>query len=340
MLVQGRVITRSAMSTTAAAVAEATRIHQSVTKFYSELESSSQLSSTAPVTSVCPLSTQIACHVVAALSEIHPSVQESCFGCGLPFPDALEGCRILDLGSGTGRDCFLLAKFAGAAGSVVGVDMGEKMIERSSKFLDFHRDKFGFGNVRFQLGYLEELDKIPLEAAAFDVAISNCVINLCPDKEAVFRQAFRVLKTGGELCFSDVYAAADVPSKVAKDERAWNEGFGGALQWDKFVALVREIGFVGPVILNCAEYSATDPELSQLIGDAKYWARTCRLFKLNPEDRANLTTLIYKGTITGCKDAFKFTLYDTFKTGEAKKVSEEVARILFLSRFEKHFEFQ
>ncbi len=128
-------------------------------------------------------------------------------------PEMLEGCKVLDLGCGAGRDSFILSKLVGSTGRVVGVDMTPEMLETAKRNVKVHTDKFGYSepNIEFKQGYIERLADLDLKNNYFDCIVSNCVINLSPDKDAVLREAYRVLKPGGELYFSDVYADRRLP---------------------------------------------------------------------------------------------------------------------------------
>ena len=130
------------------------------------------------------------------LGRIHPEVLARYYGCGLVSPPLLEGCRVLDLGCGSGRDVYALAQLVGEHGEVVGVDMTAEQLAVARRHEDYHREAFGFArsNVRFLEGYIERLGELGLEDASFDVIVSNCVINLCPDKAAVLREVFRLLR--------------------------------------------------------------------------------------------------------------------------------------------------
>ena len=121
------------------------------------------------------------------LANIHPEVTEKYYGCGLVAPHLLDGCRVLDLGSGSGRDCYVLAQLVGAQGQVIGVDMTSEQLDVARRHLDYHAERFGFANVRFHQGYIEQLDSLNLPDNSIDVIVSNCVINLSPDKDAVLR---------------------------------------------------------------------------------------------------------------------------------------------------------
>ncbi len=168
------------------------------------------------------------------LAKLHPQVTERYYGCGLVAPAVLEGARVLDLGSGSGRDCYLLAQLVGSQGQVVGVDMTPEQLAVANAHLQYHAEQFGFANVEFRQGYIENLDALGLSDASFDVIVSNCVINLSPDKDSVLREAYRLLKKGGELYFSDIYADRRLPAALREDELLYGECLGGALYWNDF----------------------------------------------------------------------------------------------------------
>jgi arsenite methyltransferase len=160
------------------------------------------------------------------------------YGCGDPITLASlqPGQTVLDLGSGAGLDCFFAAKKVGETGHVIGVDMTPEMIERarsSAKRLDIQ-------NVEFRQGYLEDL---PVESNTVDVIISNCVINLSPDKSKVFGEAFRVLKPGGKLAVSDIVTDGPLPESIKKSLSAWAGCVAGAVEVKDYISMMEAVGF-------------------------------------------------------------------------------------------------
>ena len=150
---------------------------------------------------------------------------------------------MLDLGSGGGLDCFLAAKNVGTKGQVIGLDMTPEMI----KLARLNADKMGVNNVEFRLG---EMEKMPIDSESVDVIISNCVINLSPDKDAVFREAFRVLKLGGRLCVSDMVTHGELPESVSQDLSQWACCIGGAIDEKAYLQKIREAGFNKPKVVE------------------------------------------------------------------------------------------
>ncbi|MDD5565401.1 MAG: arsenite methyltransferase [Candidatus Omnitrophica bacterium] len=171
------------------------------------------------------------------------------FGCGNPVALALleKGDVVLDLGSGAGFDAFLAAQRVGRAGRVIGVDMTPEMIERAKG----NARKGKYTNVEFRLG---EIEKLPVEDESVDVIISNCVINLSPDKEAVFKEAFRVLKTGGRLMVSDLVLAKKLPEAIKESVEAYVGCFAGAIRKEEYLKLVKAAGFQEVKVISRSSY--------------------------------------------------------------------------------------
>ena len=161
-------------------------------------------------------------------------------GCGTPlaFAGLQEGESVLDLGSGGGIDAFLAAKQVGAKGRVIGVDMTPEMLAKARD----NASRVGASNVEFKLG---EIEALPVGDRSVDVVVSNCVVNLSPDKTAVFREAFRVLRPGGRLAISDIVASAPLPKHIADDPAALAGCMAGAPAMDDLRASLEAAGFVG-----------------------------------------------------------------------------------------------
>ncbi len=196
-----------------------------------------------------------------AVEELPSDVLSANAGCGTPILDAAPkpGETVLDLGSGAGLDCFLAAKEVGPRGSVIGLDMTDAMLEKAER----NRRSMGVQNVSFRKG---EMENMPVEGASVDVVISNCVINLSPDKPAVFRESFRVLRPGGRFVVSDVIRAGDAAGDANTEppEEAsiadWCACIAGAISEDAYVAGLREAGFVDVEIIGRKPY--VTPELA------------------------------------------------------------------------------
>lgn len=159
-------------------------------------------------------------------------------GCGSPVAraDLREGETVLDLGSGGGIDVFLAAQRVGPRGRAIGVDMTEAMVERAR----VSAKKMGIPNVEFLLG---EIESLPLNEASVDVVISNCVINLAPDKNRVFREALRVLKSGGRLIVSDIVTRGKMANFLKSDLAAWAGCLAGAIEDREYLRIISEAGF-------------------------------------------------------------------------------------------------
>lgn len=159
-------------------------------------------------------------------------------GCGIPtnFASIKEGDHVLDLGSGAGNDCFVARALVGDKGQVTGLDFTEEMI---AKAIENNR-KLGFTNVDFVKGDIEEM---PLPDNTFDVIVSNCVLNLVPDKARAFRQMMRVLKPGGHFCVSDVVIKGELPEQLRKDAEMYAGCVSGAIEMDEYLGIIREQGF-------------------------------------------------------------------------------------------------
>ena len=173
-------------------------------------------------------------------------------GCGNPtaFSNIKEGDTVLDLGSGAGFDCFLASKKVGKTGKVIGLDMTEEMIAKARILAKEH----GYSNVEFRLG---DIEKMPLDDGSVDVIISNCVINLAPDKSKVFKEAYRVLKSGGKMYVSDIVLLGKLTDEQLKDEDLLSGCVAGALQKDDYLGKIKQAGFKVNIVGEDNEISKT-----------------------------------------------------------------------------------
>lgn len=164
-------------------------------------------------------------------------------GCGLPtqFAKIKKGDTVIDLGSGAGNDCFVARAETGAEGKVIGIDFTPAMIEKARE----NADKLGYKNVEFRMG---DIEKMPLTSNTADVIVSNCVLNLVPDKNAVFKEMNRVLKPGGHFSISDVVLLGELPEKFKKNAEMYAGCVSGAIQKNEYLQLMKENGFKNVII--------------------------------------------------------------------------------------------
>lgn len=278
------------------------------------------------------------------LAAIHDEVHAKYYGCGLVLPESIVGLRVLDLGSGAGRDCYAMSALVGETGSVIGVDMTEQQLDVARRHIDYHREKFGFkqSNITFLQGELEHLDKLDIPDNSIDLIVSNCVINLCTDKSAVLRQAYRLLKPGGEMYFSDVYADRRMPAALAEDPVLFGECLSGAFYWNDFHNTAKACGFLDPRLVKDAPITIENSALKAKCGDIRFFSATYRLFKLaalEPFCEDYGQAVIYKGTIEHYPHSFTLDKHHRIAKGKVFPVCGNTWRMLHDTRFERHFEF-
>ncbi len=181
-------------------------------------------------------------------------------GCGLPteFANIKPGDTVVDLGSGAGNDCFVARSLTGEHGKVIGIDMTEAMIEKARK----NAEKLGFKNVQFRLG---EIEDIPMGGNVADVVVSNCVLNLVPDKLRAFREIYRILKPGGHFSISDVVIKGDLPQSLKADAEMYAGCVAGAIQKDEYLAIIEKSGFENLTLQKEKAIQLPDELLSQYL---------------------------------------------------------------------------
>jgi len=170
-------------------------------------------------------------------------------GCGTPtrFAGLTEGMTVLDLGSGAGIDVFVAAKQVGPAGRAIGLDMTDEMLERAER----NRSKLGITNAEFRKGEIEDM---PADSGSVDVILSNCVLNLVPEKRKAFSEMYRVLKQGGTFTVSDIVTDGPVPEKYRADARLWSGCVSGAEEKNRYLGMLREAGFLNVAVVSEKTY--------------------------------------------------------------------------------------
>lgn len=293
-------------------------------------------------TNACCTSGSMPAHLAEIARQIAPEVVEKFYGCGSPIPPAVQGCNVLDLGCGTGRDVFLCSKLVGEAGRVTGVDMTSEQLEVAQRHAQEHAEKFGFQkqNTQFLHGYIEDLASLGIKDSSVDVVVSNCVINLSPQKERVFSEIIRVLKEGGELLFSDVFADRRIDNALQSDPVLVGECLAGAMYWEDFRRLMMRLGIPDVRVLSSSPITIGNREIADKLSAARFTSITVRAFKIPSmedrcEDYGQVAT--YKGTIEGCPTSFSLDDHHNFEDGRPMTVCGNTAAMLAETRLAPHF---
>ena len=292
-------------------------------------------------TSACCTADSLPPRIRPIMAEIHPEVKEKYYGCGTVFPEAVQGATVLDLGSGSGLDAYIFSKLVGPEGRVIGLDMTDEQLEVARRHVDHHTERFGYSkpNVDFRKGFIEDLESAGIASDSVDLIVSNCVINLSPDKPRVFKEIFRVLKPGGELFFSDVYAGRRIPEDLRLDPVLHGECLAGALYTEDFRRLVQQLGCLDPRVYVQRPFAINNPALEAKIGMIDFYSITYRVFKLDFEDICENYGQVayYKGTIAEQPHAFTLDDHHVFRTGMPVPVCGNTADMLQKTRYREHF---
>lgn len=313
--------------------------HGMVQNYYGKtLETSSDLKTNACSANSAPQPETIR----EALKKVPDEVLAKYYGCGNPLPFGMDGLTVVDLGSGSGRDCYVAAQLVGEHGQVIGVDMTDEQLDVACRHSEtFCIDTLGYkaSNLRFVKGFIEMLPEY-LEPDSVDIIISNCTVNLSPNKHKVLSGAYDVLKEGGEFYFSDMYCDRRRSAEIQQHEVAVGEGLGGALYTEDFRRIAQQVGFVDPRILSVSEIKVADKALQHLVGNAKFYSITYRLFKQrNLEDTCEDygQVAVYKGSISEHPHYYDLDERHRFYTDKPMLVSGNSACMVGDSWLEKHF---
>jgi arsenite methyltransferase len=276
------------------------------------------------------------------LAKIHDEVLAKFYGCGSPLPAVLESKVILDLGCGTGRDVVMAAALAGPEGRVIGLDMTDEQLDVANRHKAYHSEIFGLpeGVIEFKKGQIEDLSF--LEDDSVDVVISNCVVNLSPDKKQVLSEVFRVLKPGGEFYFSDVFSDRRLNPAVLEDKVLLGECLAGALYEHDFRRMVQSFRILDIREVKRAGIPLYDPSVISKLGGVRFTSITYRIWNLNTledlcEDYGQAVR--YNGKLENSPWMFELDAGHHF---EAKRITP-VCRNTFLmlkdTRFAPYFDF-
>lgn len=275
------------------------------------------------------------------LSKVAPEVLEKYYGCGTPIPECLEGQTVLDLGSGTGRDVFLISALAGKNGHVIGVDMTQEQIIVANRALEHHFREFpDAAPIDFKYGFIEDLKTAGIADNSIDIVISNCVINLSSDKRSVFAEISRVLKPGGEVHISDIFCDKPLTQAAKMDKVLVGECIGNALDLNSFVDIMTLVGFgqIFAVEARKVDVSQVPPEI--IDPSTNFYSITFSAFKPESfEEGINWENDVatYNGGIEEHESKYSLDINHHFPANKPVPVNNLVAKVLSTPRFNRYF---
>lgn len=319
---------------------ELTTVHDQVKEYYGQtLAGSDDLHTDAPHCQLAPPPK----YVRDVLPLIADEITLRFYGCGSPIPPALQGATVLDLGCGSGQDVYVLSKLVGSEGHVIGVDMTPEQLEVAERYKEEQAQRFGYdhSNVEFRLGYIEDLKSCGIEDESIDLVISNCVVNLSPFKDLVMNEIYRVLKPGGELYFSDVYASRRLPDDIRNDPILHSECLGGATYTEDFKHLMEDAGWPHFVWTVDDPLYIGDLTIETRVGFTSFRSRTVRAIKCTDlerteEDYGQYAT--YKGGMPEMPRYFDFDSELRFVKDKPRAISGNTAQMLASSRYGMFFD--
>jgi len=297
------------------------------------------------LTSACTSASKPHAQILKIMKSIPQEILSKFYGCGNTIPLGIQDLNVLDLGSGSGRDCYICASLVGSKGKVYGIDITDEQLEVANKFVEpYTKGVLGYSepNLFFRKGYMEFIEESAnIEKSSIDIVISNCVVNLSPEKENVIQGVYNVLKHGGEFFFSDVFCDRRLAPELMKDEILFGECISGALYINDFLSMCKKIGFVDARAYSQSEIKINDPRMKSLLGNARFYSITFRLFKIHSleqfsEDYGHV--VVYKNAIEGYEHNYKLDDTHTFETNKPYLVSGNTAAILEESYLSKYFQ--
>ena len=313
-------------------------VKENVKQYYGEeLQNTQDLK-----TSACCTVESLPQYVKEILPLIHDEIQSKYYGCGTTFPADLDGLKILDIGCGTGRDSYIMSKLAGKNGFVYGIDMTEGQINVANEYVEYQAKKLGYEkpNTNFIHDDMENIDK-HFEIESLDLVTSNCVINLAENKAKIIQKIYDLLKFGGVFYFSDIYADRRLPENVRQNHILYGECLGGALYQKDFIRIARKSGFSDPRIVSHREIEITEPEIKELVGNAKFYSTTYRLWKIDGmedacEDYGHSAT--YLGGHPENESRLQLDSEHLFEKNRPKRICGNTALMLSKTRLLKYFQ--